>query len=148
MSWLYPRPFIKHWQICAQHIDHYQHVNNVAYVSQLESTAWAHSNQLGLTIEQYQAIDRGMAISRHEINYLAAVRLGDTVDCATWILECDERLTLTRQFQFIRKSDQKTVLTAKTKFVCITLSSGKPSRMPKAFSTIYGPAKISVGESK
>ena len=146
MEWLYSNPFIKTWRIGLEHIDHYQHVNNVAYVSQLETTSWAHSNQLGLTIEQYQNIDRGMAISRHEINYLAAAHAGDIIDCATWITECDSKLKLTRQFQFIRQSDNTTVLTARTEFVCIALSSGKPKRMPVLFSDIYGPATITLNQ--
>lgn len=144
MNWLYVHPFIKTWQVTADQIDHYQHANNVAYVKQLETTSWAHSNQLGLTIEQYQSIDRGMAISRHEINYLAAAHKNDVIDCATWIVECDGKLKLTRQFQFIRQSDNTTVLTAKTEFVCIALSTGKPKRMPKAFSSVYVPAIIKV----
>ena len=60
--WLLPNPFVIPWTIAKGHIDHYNHANNVAYVSQLEQTSWAHSNALGLSIEQYQALDRGMAI--------------------------------------------------------------------------------------
>jgi acyl-CoA thioester hydrolase len=95
---------------------------------------------LGLTIEQYQALDRGMAITRHEINYLAAAHVNDIIDCATWIVQCDHKLKLARQFQFIRRSDQQTLLTARTEFVCIALSTGKPKRMPKEFANVYGPA--------
>lgn len=142
MTWLLPDPFISTWQVTAEQIDHYQHANNVAYVKQLEICSWQHSNYLGLTIEQYQALDRGMAISRHEINYLAAAHIDDRIDCATWIVQCDNRLKLARQFQFIRKSDQLTLLTARTEFVCIALSSGKPKRMPAEFSKVYGPAIV------
>lgn len=138
MSWLLPNPFLCQWQVMPEQIDHYQHANNVAYVSQLEITSWKHSNQLGLTIDQYKELDRGLAISRHEINYLAAAHMHDLIDCATWIVECDNRLKLARQFQFIRRSDQLTLLTARTEFVCIALSSGKPKRMPKEFSDVYG----------
>ena len=121
-------------------------MNNVAYVSQLERTAWAHSNALGLSIEQYQDLDRGMAISRHEIDYLAAAVLGDTLACATWIVACDNKLKLARQFQFIRVSDGLTMLKARTEFVCIALSSGKPKRMPKIFSETYFNAMLTSPE--
>jgi acyl-CoA thioester hydrolase len=142
--WLYPSPFITHWQVEQEQIDHYKHVNNVAYVSQLEKTAWTHSNALGLSIEKYQELDRGMAISRHEIDYLAAAVFGDHLLCATWIVECDNKLKLTRQFQIIRQSDGLSMLKARTEFVCIALSSGKPKRMPKVFSEVYGKARIST----
>ncbi len=143
MSWQLPDPFLNTWQVTPEQIDHYQHANNVAYVSQLEATSWAHSNHLGLTIDQYQILDRGMAISRHEINYLAAAHVNDLIDCATWIVQCDNKLKLTRLFQFIRQGDRKTLLTARTEFVCIALSTGKPRRMPKEFVDVYGPAAVS-----
>lgn len=139
-NWLLPCPFVVPWTITATDIDHYNHANNVAYVSQLERTAWAHSNALGLCIEQYQMLDRGMAISRHEIDYLAAALLGDTLACATWIVHCDRKLKLTRQFQFIRLTDGLTMLKAHTDFVCIALSSGRPKRMPEIFARTYGQA--------
>ncbi|MFT5840572.1 MAG: acyl-CoA thioester hydrolase [Flavobacteriales bacterium] len=142
MSWLLSDPYLCEWRVSPEQIDHYQHANNVTYVSQLEITSWSHSNYLGLTIEQYQALDRGMAISRHEINYLAAAHVNDLIDCATWIVQCDNKLKLTRQFQFIRRDDQQTLLTARTEFVCISLSTGKPKRMPKEFVNIYGPVTI------
>ena len=137
-NWLLPSPHIIEWQIDAQHIDHYAHVNNVAYVSKLEEVAWSHSNELGLSIGQYQQLDRGMAIRRHEIDYLAATHLGDRLLCATWVVECDRRLKLARQFQFIRQADGLTMLKARTEFVCIALSSGKPKRMPEIFAQTYG----------
>jgi acyl-CoA thioester hydrolase len=142
LPWLLPSPHIIEWHINQEHIDHYHHVNNVEYVKQLEVTAWHHSNALGLTIEQYQSLDRGMAISRHEIDYLASAVEGDTVFCATWLVDCDRRLKLARQFQFIRASDGATLLKARTEFVCIALSSGKPKRMPAIFSDTYGNAMV------
>lgn len=137
-----PDPFVVDWIIQPGHIDHYNHVNNVAYVAQLEKVAWAHSNALGLDIQTYHRLDRGMAISRHIIDYHAAALLNDRLLCATWIVACDRRLKLSRQFQYIRLTDKKTMLTAKTDFVCIALSSGKPKRMPREFTDIYGPARI------
>ena len=142
LNWLYPAPHILSWRIQPQEIDHYNHVNNVAYVSKLEQVAWSHSNKLGLTIEEYQDLDRGMAISRHEIDYLASALLDDELLCATWIVECDKRLKLARQFQFIRVSDGVTMLKARTEFVCIALSSGKPKRMPSRFADVYGKAAL------
>jgi len=50
IEWVLPKPFICKWIVQPEQIDHYQHANNVAYVSQLEATAWAHSSALGLSI--------------------------------------------------------------------------------------------------
>lgn len=142
ISWMYPQPFVQQWQIDETHIDHYQHVNNVAYLSQLESLAWAHSNALGLQFSDYQSLNRGMVIKRHELNYHLPTHLGDTLACATWIVFCDFKLTLKRQFQFICPKRNKPVFDAITTFVCVSLDTGAPKRMPSRFTEIYGSACI------
>ncbi|MBU2098028.1 MAG: acyl-CoA thioesterase, partial [Gammaproteobacteria bacterium] len=71
---------------------------------------------------------------------LAAAYLGDDITVATWIVESDNRLRLTRHFQILRTSDQMTLLRARSTFVCIELSSGKARRMPAIFVDTYGSA--------
>lgn len=141
-SWMLPSPFVQSWRIELQHIDHYEHVNNVSYLSQLESLAWAHSNHLGLRFADYQHIGKGMVIRRHELDYLQPSHLGDELLCATWIRNCDGRITLTRQFQFICPRRNKTVFEAKTQFVCVNMQTGSPTRMPALFRDIYTPAVV------
>ncbi|MBT0587439.1 acyl-CoA thioesterase [Alteromonas oceanisediminis] len=143
LVWPLPQPFVADWEIQADVIDHYGHVNNVAYIVQLEKLAWLHSNALGLSIDQYRSLDRGMAIRRHEVDYLLPCHTGQTIACATWIVKCDSRLNLTRQFEFICRTRGKPVFTARTDFVCIALSSGAPKRMPEAFKSAYAGAMVS-----
>ena len=143
LPWRLAAPFTLDWTITPEHLDHYQHVNNVAYLSQVEQLAWAHSNALGLTFDDYAACDRAMVIRRHELDYLQPAHLGDTLTCATWIIECDRKLTLTRQFQFICTRRRKSVFEAKTQFICASLSTGAPKRMPPAFRDCYGEACVS-----
>ena len=139
-DWLYPNPFITEWQIHTADIDHYNHVNNVAYLSQQEKLAWAHSRALGLGFEHYQQVGRGMVIFRHELNYLKPALMGDTLHCATWITQCDGKITLTREFQYRRLSDGETLYRGTTQFACVRLDTGAPTRMPKAFVEVYQPA--------
>ena len=140
LNWMLDAPYVQQWHIDETHIDHYQHVNNVAYLSQLESLAWAHSNALGLQFADYQSLNRGMVIKRHELNYHVPTHLGDALECATWIVHCDSKLTLKRQFQFICPKRNKTVFDAITTFVCVSLDTGAPKRMPKQFVDVYGKA--------
>ncbi|MEC7692294.1 MAG: thioesterase family protein [Pseudomonadota bacterium] len=132
-----PASLLKPWQKNDSHIDHYQHVNNVAYLSQLESLAWSHSNHLGLTFDDYRACGKGMVIHRHELDYLLPCHEGDTLLCATWIVECDGKLNLERRFQFICPVRRKTVFAARTRFVCVNLKTGAPARMPALFKNTY-----------
>ncbi|MEW9799107.1 acyl-CoA thioesterase [Alteromonas sp. CYL-A6] len=144
LPWRYNAPFIQPWKIEESHIDHYQHVNNVAYLSQVEKLAWAHSNSLGLSFSDYQAHDRAMVIRRHELDYLQPAHLGDTLATATWIVACDGKLSLTRQFEFICPRREKVVFAAQTQFICASLSTGAPKRMPRPFVEIYGGACLDL----
>ncbi|MBF7072514.1 acyl-CoA thioesterase [Glaciecola sp. MH2013] len=149
LAWELEAPFVDVWKIEQQHIDHYKHVNNVAYVSQLEKLAWKHSNKLGLSMQDYKEFDRGMVIQQHVLNYHFAAHLGDEIACATWIASCDNKFRLSRAFQFISLKTLKTVFSAQTQFVCVSLSKGSPKRMPAKFIEIYGQAaKLSNPSSK
>lgn len=97
---------------------------------------------LGLGVREYRELDKAMVVLRHEIDYLAAAYLGDEVVVATWIVESDNRLRLTRHFQILRASDQMTLLRARSTFVCIELSTGKARRMPAIFLETYGGALL------
>ena len=142
MNWDRPQPFVVDIRVQAAEIDHYQHANNAAYVTWLERCAWAHSNALGLSLELYQSLDRGMAVLRHEIDYLAAAYQDQSLKLATWIVASDGKLRMTRRFQLVREADGLTLLRALTTFVCIELSSGKPKRMPAEFIQGYGCAHL------
>lgn len=61
---------------------------------------------------------------------------------ATWIVDCDERFSLTRRFQLVRAEDAKTLLNARTRFACVALSTGRPKRLPEEYRRIYGNAVI------
>ncbi|GAC30328.1 acyl-CoA thioester hydrolase [Glaciecola pallidula DSM 14239 = ACAM 615] len=140
LAWQRNLPFVNTWHIQQEHIDHYQHVNNVAYVSQLETLAWQHSNYLGLSMQEYKNLDRGMVIQQHVLNYQRPSHLHDEIACATWIVACDNKCRLSREFQFISTRTQKTVFTAQTHFVCVSLTTGSPKKMPREFVGIYGDA--------
>ena len=61
---------------------------------------------------------------------------------ATWIVESDQKLRMDRRFQLVRPADGVTLLRARTTFVCIELSSGRPRRMPVEFIEGYGRALL------
>jgi acyl-CoA thioester hydrolase len=140
MSWDLPAPFVIDLTVRAEDIDGLGHANNAVYVSWLERCAWRHSQFLGLDLVEYRRLDRAMAVLRHEIDYLASAYEGQQLQMATWIVESDQRLKMTRHFQLWRPEDASTLLRAQTTFVCIEISSGKPKRMPAEFLELYGAA--------
>ena len=140
MMWDLNNPFVIDIEVTADDIDGLGHANNAVYVSWLERCAWRHSQFLGLDLTEYRRLDRAMAVLRHEIDYLASSYEEQQLQMATWIVESDQRLKMDRCFQLIRPEDGVTLLRAKTTFVCIELSSGKPKRMPREFVDGYGVA--------
>lgn len=138
MSWELPHPFIIDIQVGAEDIDGLGHANNAVYVSWLERCAWRHSQSLGLDLSEYRRLDRAMAVLRHEVDYLASAYEGQQLQMATWIVESDQRLKMDRRFQLLRPEDGTTLLRARTTFVCIELSTGRPKRMPAEFIEGYG----------
>jgi len=138
--WDLPEPFLLHLQVTAAHEDALGHTNNGVYVQWCEQVAWAHSEALGLGIEEYRTLDRAMVITHSEYTYLQASHAGDTVQIGTWIVSCDGRLNLARRFQVWRVDDGSTLLRARMRFACVELSSGRPRRMPPAFLSAYGAA--------
>lgn len=140
MTWDLPDPFVIDFVVAADDIDGLGHANNAVYVTWLERCAWRHSQRLGLDLAEYRRLDRAMAVVRHEIDYLASAYEGEALEMGTWIVESDQRLKMDRCFQLVRPADGLTLLRARTTFVCIELSTGRPKRMPPEFVEGYGKA--------
>jgi acyl-CoA thioester hydrolase len=145
--WDYPDPHTFYTRVLPEDIDGLNHTNNTVYVKWCEQVAWSHSVSLGLDLERYRALDRAMAITHSEYDYLQASREGDEVVAGTWIVSSDHKLTMERRFQVIRLGDGTTLLRAGMRFACIEVSSGRPRRMPPEFLTGYGPAILGDGHS-
>ena len=142
--WDFPNPFTLEIQVGHADIDGLEHTNNTVYVKWCEQVAWAHSEALGLDLETYRRLDRAMAITRAEYDYLQASREGDAIAVGTWIVSWDTRLTMQRRFQVIRIADGTTLLRGGMQFACIELSSGRPRRLPREFIEGYGPAVLGL----
>ncbi|WP_110686205.1 acyl-CoA thioesterase [Salinicola aestuarinus] len=140
MEWDHAEPFVLDLWVEASAIDHYGHVNNAEYLRWIERASWAHSGALGLSLDDYRALDRAMVVHRHELDYLSPAFEHDRLALATWIVACDGRLTLERRFQLIHVDTGRTLLRAHTRFACIALSSGRPRRMPPSFVEAYAGA--------
>ena len=120
-------------------IDVLGHVNNTEYLRYMEKIAWQHTQVLGLGWDEYQRLNRCMVARRTEVDYLAPAFEGEKLLIGTWIVDNDQRISITRRYQIVRESDGVTLLRGRTKWVCVALDSGKPRRMPPEFLTGYRP---------
>jgi acyl-CoA thioester hydrolase len=117
-------------------IDGLGHMNNTVYLKLMENLAWAHSEHLGLGVDEFQRIGFAMVAREHRMTYLGALLLDETVQFETW-LDHKNALNLNR---YTRVSDQKVVFEAHTHWVCISIATGRPQRMPPEFKLAYGVA--------
>ena len=147
MDWDYPHPFILPVTPQPGDIDGLNHTNNAVYVRWCEQAGWAHSERLGLRLDDYRRLDRAMAIRRGEYDYLLSTLLGESLLLATWLVAGDGKLSMARRFQLVRESDGATVLRGHWDLVCIEIASGRPRRMPAEFIESYMPAvALATGE--
>lgn len=137
MSWDYPQPFVLPLAPGAGDIDGLNHTNNAVYVHWCEQVGWAHSEALGLGIEDYRRLDRAMAIRRAEYDYILPTLLGQELLLGTWLVGGDGKLSMERRFQLLRASDGATVLRGRWELVCIDVTGGRPRRMPPEFLDAY-----------
>jgi acyl-CoA thioester hydrolase len=142
--WDFPCPFTLALTPQAEDIDGLGHTNNAVYVRWCEQAGWAHSEALGLGVDDYRRLDRGMAIRRGEYDYLLPTVEAEPLLLGTWLLAGNSALSACRCFQLVRLGDQSTVMRGKWELVCIELSSGRPKRFPQAFKDAYQPAMVSV----
>jgi acyl-CoA thioester hydrolase len=142
LNWDYANPFTLPRVPVAADIDGLNHTNNAVYVRWCEQIGWAHSESLGLGLEDYRRLDRAMAIRRGEYDYILPTFENEELLLATWLVGGDGKLSMERRFQLVRASDRATVLRGRWDLVCIEIGSGKPRRMPQEFLDTYMPAII------
>ena len=135
--WDFPKPHVVAVDVDVADIDAYGHVNNAVYLRWLDIAAWSHSAALGVSVEDCTRMRRGMAALRIEIDYLRAALAGDRVEVATWIVDSDHKLRVTRRFHLRHATDGGTLARATTQYVCLNLDSGRAIRMPPEFKSAY-----------
>src|SRR5262245_16105081 len=134
--WDFPNPHVVAVDVEPGDIDEYGHVNNAVYLRWLDRAAWSHSAALGISVADCTRMRRGMAALRIEIDYLRAAVADDRVEVATWILESDHKLRVTRRFH-LRHADGGPLARATTQYVCLNLDTGRGIRMPPEFKAAY-----------
>lgn len=144
MAWDYPAPFTQTIKVTPDHIDGLNHTNNAIYIQWCEKTAWAHSESLGLSLADYQRLNRAMAIVEANYSYLSPSYAGDELVIGTWLAGSDKKRSLQRLFQICNCSNGQTILKGKWTFICINIESGRPAKMPAEFIDSYIPNRITI----
>ena len=133
-QWDFADPFMWPVTVAAEHIDALAHTRNTHYVEWCMEAAWAHTTALGLGAEDYQRLDRAMALTHAEYDYLKATREGDQLVVGTWITDWAGKMKMTRRLQVVCEQTGETVFRGALEFVCIEISTGSPKDRPRNLS--------------
>lgn len=124
----------------AKHIDALGHVNNVVYVQWMQDVATAHIEQLGLGLSEYLALKHAMVAVEHQMQYRKAAFEGDQLILRTWLSDLNALYSF-REYAFYRPADESLLFTAKTKWACVEIATGRPKRMSPTFTQAYQPLR-------
>ena len=136
-DWDYKNPHVLEFHVFKENIDVLGHVNNKVYLDWCELVSWDHSKSLGVTPITYQELRCACVVVKNKIEYLGSLFKNDSIVISTWITETDSKLKLSRLFQVIRVKDNKTVFRSNVDYVCISLDTYKPIRMPELLKKAY-----------
>lgn len=115
-------------------IDELGHVSNLVYLRWVLDVAMAHSRALGWDHPEYRALGSVFMVRRHEIDYVAQVREGESLVGETWVE--DWRLASCIRKTELRRGDQ-VVARAATTWAMISLSTGRPVKIPDAIRGLF-----------
>lgn len=136
-AWNCSTPYVGKLTVQAQHLDEFGHTNNTIYLVWMQAIAALHSSSLGLTFQDFVELGFGCVARQHQMLYKQPTFEGDTLWVGTWISHNEGKADMTRQYQFVRESDQRTVMEAHTQWVCIDMKTGRPKRQPARFIECY-----------
>jgi len=134
ISSIYSKPFV----IPNTSIDENGHVNNVAYVQWMQDIAVEHYSSIG-GIEA-QGVEATWVVREHRIEYFLPAFAGEEIEIKTWV-ENVRRVRSLRKYEFVRKSDGRTLVKGETDWVFVDLKTGTPRAIPQEVSKVFSNAQ-------
>lgn len=116
-------------------IDENGHVNNVNYVQWMQDAAVRHFESIGGNTPKHEA-GGTRVVHSHKIEYLTPAYAGEEIEVRTWIADV-RRVRSTRKYEFVRKSDDKTLVKGETDWVFANIKSGRPMAIPDEVARVF-----------
>lgn len=114
-------------------IDRQNHVNNVAYLRIIQDAAVAHWQVIAP--DEVRAVV-SWVVRRHEVDYHKPAVLGDELEVRTWV-GTPTAATWERFTEIVRAGDGMVLVTARTVWVLIDATTGRPKRIDPAFAALF-----------
>ena len=127
--------YSKSFSIPASAIDENGHVNNVAYVQWMQDIAVEHYEAIG-GVSPMQLIGATWVVREHKIEYLLPAFANEEIEIRTWV-ENIRRVRSLRKYEFIRKTDGKTLVRGETDWVFVDARTGMPRGIPEEVFRVF-----------
>ena len=127
--------YAKTFSIPSSAIDDNGHVNNVSYVQWMQDIAIEHYEAIG-GVNPMQLIGATWVVREHKIEYLLPAFEGEEIEIRTWV-ENVRRVRSLRQYEFVRKSDRKTLVRGETDWVFVDAKTGAPRAIPDEVHKVF-----------
>lgn len=110
-------------------VDRLGHVNNVVWLGWVIDLAHAHSEAVGLDLEEDIAGGHAWVVRRHEIDYHRPAGAGAEIIEETWVSQM-RGARLWREVRFLSADDGALLVAARTLWAWVDLKAMRPRRVP------------------
>lgn len=113
------------------------HVSNDIFVRWMYETALEHSIARNLDLDAYTRLNIMIVVKRNEVDYHTPAHLEDTsVIVKTWVGSL-RKTSAVRYFEVYRKHDHTLLAKAQSVYVCVNLTTRRPTRLPEEVITAF-----------
>ncbi len=118
--------------------DFYGHVNQVNYLRYMQEAAVGASSAVGYDEARYQQLNTIWLIREIEIEYFNPLKLGDSVNIATWVDDF-RRVRSRRYYEMTRTTDSQPVVKANVDWVYLNRTTGMPVQISDEMAAAFVP---------
>ena len=123
--------YVMHLRVRHYETDALGHVNNAVYLNYLEQAAIEHAEAMGFGKARLAELGGFFVVRRHEIDYLGSAVAGDELGITTWP-EALSGPRAIRCYEIRGTTNGKRIVAARTLWVWIDRTSGRPRPVPRA----------------
>jgi acyl-CoA thioester hydrolase len=116
--------------------DGYGHVSNANYLRYMQEAATDASAAAGYDIERYNAMGQYWLIRDTDIQYLAPLTYGDSVEVKTWVLDF-RKVRSRRAYEMRNVATGEMVAKAVTDWAYIDAATGRPAAIPTEMTDAF-----------
>lgn len=133
-----PLTHVRTFRVRHHECNAHNQVYPAVYMRYAQETAFDASAAAGYDMDRYEELDRLWLARETEIEYLSALRYGDSVQVKTWVIDF-RRVRSIRAYEFHNAASGSLVARATTDWVHLVLSTGRPAYISPEMKTAFFP---------